>query len=111
MLPDCFGVPDQMFGMGPDDFYGLIGRIAFVATLLEDRLLGLLWALDDEPQATHAGLAATRPAQVGPLDALAPQTHDGRAGASLAGAVSPRVHERPLGRREGMSAVWCTVVP
>lgn len=56
-MPDRFGVPTQMFGQVPDDFYGLI---ALVATLLEDRVLSLLWALDDEPQATHAGLAATR---------------------------------------------------
>lgn len=49
-----------MFGQVPDDFYGLIGRVALVATLLEDRVLGLLWALDNEPQATYAGLAATR---------------------------------------------------
>jgi hypothetical protein len=46
-----------MFGDVPDDFYGLI---ALVATLVEDRVLGLLWALDEEPQATYAGLAATR---------------------------------------------------
>jgi hypothetical protein len=59
-MADRFGVPDQMFGHVPDDFYGLIGRIALVATLLEDRVLGLLWALDEELQATHAGLAATR---------------------------------------------------
>jgi hypothetical protein len=59
-MADRFAVPDQMFGHVPDDFYGLIGRIALVATLLEDRVLGLLWALDEEPQATHAGLAAKR---------------------------------------------------
>lgn len=59
-MPDRFGVPAQMFGQVPDDFYGLIGRVALVATLLEDRVLGLLWALDEEPQGTHAGLAATR---------------------------------------------------
>lgn len=59
-MPDRFGVPDQMFGDVPEDFYGLIGRIALVATLLEDRVLGLLWALDKDPQATHAGLAAAR---------------------------------------------------
>ena len=59
-MPDRFGVPDRIFGPVPDDFYGLVGRITLVATLLEDRVLGLLWALDEEPQATHAGLAATR---------------------------------------------------
>jgi hypothetical protein len=55
-MHDRFGVPDSMFGPVPDDFYGLIGRIALVFTMLEDRLLGLLWALDDE----HAGRPASQ---------------------------------------------------
>ena len=59
-MVDRFGIPDLMFGDVPDDFYGLVGRIALVATLLEDRVLGLLWALDDEPQATHAGLSTSQ---------------------------------------------------
>jgi hypothetical protein len=59
-MPDRFGVPELMFGPVPDDFYSLVGRIALVSTLLEDRVLGLLWALDDESQPTHAGRPASQ---------------------------------------------------
>lgn len=54
-MTDRFGVPDNYFGIVPDDFYGLVGRIGLVAALLDDRILGLLWALDDRPHPTHAG--------------------------------------------------------
>jgi hypothetical protein len=57
-MSDRFGVPDNMFGPVPEDFYALVGRIALVATLVEDRMLGVLWALDDQPQETYAGLPA-----------------------------------------------------
>lgn len=49
-----------MFGQVPDEFYALVGRIALVSTLLEDRMLGLLWALDDQPHPTHAGRPASQ---------------------------------------------------
>lgn len=44
-----------MFGPVPEEFYGLVGRVVMTSTLVEDRTLMLLWALDDEPQPTHAG--------------------------------------------------------
>jgi hypothetical protein len=59
-MSDRFGIPENMFGPVPEDFYALVGRIALVATLVEDRLLAILWALDDEVQPTHAGLSGTR---------------------------------------------------
>ena len=79
-VTDRFGVPDGVFGRVPDDFYGLIGRIALIATLLEDRVLGLLWALDEEPQATHAGLSAGR---LAPMIRQRSKRHAGALGDSL----------------------------
>lgn len=59
-VTDRYGIPENMFGEVPEDFYALVGRIALVSTLVEDRLLGILWALDDQPQPTHAGHSASR---------------------------------------------------
>lgn len=58
-MRDRFGVPESMFGPVPDDFYAVVGRIVLVATLVEDRTLTVLWALDDAPQDTHAGRSAS----------------------------------------------------
>lgn len=44
-----------MFGPVPEAFYGLVGRVVMLSTLVEDRTVMLLWALDDKPQPTHAG--------------------------------------------------------
>src|SRR3954452_2157660 len=49
-----------MFGPVPDDFYGLIGRIALVSTLLEDKIMTMLYSLDTKPHPTYAGLPASR---------------------------------------------------
>lgn len=54
-MADRFGIPETMFGPVDDEFYGLIGRIVMMATLVEDRILALLWSVDDQPQPTHAG--------------------------------------------------------
>ncbi|RYU15551.1 hypothetical protein [Nocardioides iriomotensis] len=54
-MTDQYGVPESMFGPVPEEFYGLVGRVVMVSTLVEDRTLMLLWALDDQPQPTHAG--------------------------------------------------------
>lgn len=54
-MTDQYGVPESMFGPVPEEFYGLVGRVVMLSTLVEDRILMLLWALDDEPQPTHAG--------------------------------------------------------
>jgi hypothetical protein len=44
-----------MFGPVPDDFYGLVGRIALMAALLDDRLLSLARSIRAEPEEEHAG--------------------------------------------------------
>jgi hypothetical protein len=54
-MADRYGIPETMFGPVDDEFYGLMGRIVMAATLVEDRMLMLLWSVDDQPQPTHAG--------------------------------------------------------
>lgn len=54
-MADRYGIPETMFGPVDDEFYGLMGRIVMMATLVEDRVLMLLWSIDDQPQPTHAG--------------------------------------------------------
>lgn len=54
-MKDQYGVPESMFGPVPEEFYGLVGRVVMLSTLVEDRMLMLLWAMDDKPQPTHAG--------------------------------------------------------
>lgn len=58
-MSDRFGVPENMFGLVPDDFYGLVGRIALVSTLLEDKVMTMLYSLDTKPHPTYAGLPAS----------------------------------------------------
>ncbi len=48
-----------MFGAVDEDFYGLVGRVALVASLLEDRLHVLFCALASAPQDRLAGVAGT----------------------------------------------------
>jgi hypothetical protein len=73
-MPDRYGIPDNMFGSVPEDFYALVGRVALVSTMVEDRVLGLLWALDDQDQPTYAGLPASQLSEevTKRLDALEP---------------------------------------
>lgn len=49
-------LPDQFFGVVDPEFYELIGRIVLATTMVEDRVLGIVWALAtrDEPQPTYA---------------------------------------------------------
>lgn len=54
-MADRFGVPENAFGLVPEDFYGLVGRIVMLAALVDDRVLSLLWALDSAPQQEHSG--------------------------------------------------------
>lgn len=54
-MADRYGIAETLFGPVDDEFYGLMGRIVMVATLVEDRVLMLLWSVDTEPQPTHAG--------------------------------------------------------
>ena len=53
-VPDQYGIPDNLFGHVPEEFYALIGRVVMMASYLEDCLLDLLQAMDDAPQITHA---------------------------------------------------------
>lgn len=74
-----------MFGPVPDDFYALVGRIGLVATLVEDRVLGLLWSLDDKPQPTYGGRSA---AELYPLIEERVELHAGELGADLIASIS-----------------------
>lgn len=57
---DRYGVPNRMFGEVPEGFYGLVGRIALLAALLEDRLHVLFCVLDQAPQDRLAGESRTK---------------------------------------------------
>jgi len=59
-MSDRFGVPENMFGPVPDDFYGLVGRIALVSALLEDKVMTMLYSLDTRPHPTYAGLPVSQ---------------------------------------------------
>lgn len=48
-----------MFGPVPEDFYGLVGRVAMVAALLEDRLHVLFCGLAGASQNRMAGESGT----------------------------------------------------
>ena len=54
-MPDSYGIPDQLFGQVPGQFYAVVGRVTMLGALVEQRLLELLWAVDDGPQSQHAG--------------------------------------------------------
>jgi hypothetical protein len=45
---DDYGIPVMFFGAVSEEFYGMVGRVAMVSTLVEDKLLGLVWALDQK---------------------------------------------------------------
>jgi hypothetical protein len=47
---DEFGVPVNMFGPVPKTHYEAVGRVSMVASLLDTKMLHLLWALDDNTQ-------------------------------------------------------------
>jgi hypothetical protein len=53
--PDAFGIPERMFGQVPEGFFGLMGRVAMVAAVLEDRLVTLLTQLTGSHQGKYAG--------------------------------------------------------
>jgi hypothetical protein len=55
LMPDPYGIPDQFFGPVPGQFYAVVGRVTMLGALLEQRLLELLWSVDEEPQELHAG--------------------------------------------------------
>lgn len=55
---DSWGIPDNLFGPVPEEFYAVVGRVAMLAALLDDMMLRLTWALTDEVQSVHAGKVA-----------------------------------------------------
>ncbi len=57
---DRYGIPVSTFGDVPESFYGLVGRVALLAALLEDRLHVLFCALDGAAQERLAGVPGTK---------------------------------------------------
>jgi hypothetical protein len=57
-MGDQYGVPDNMFGHVPEEFYGMVGRVVMVAAVLEMRLWDLATTLDGFDQQKHAGKSA-----------------------------------------------------
>ena len=55
MKEDTYGIPENMFGQVPEVFFGMLGRVVMVASMLELRLLDLLTELDQARQDEHAG--------------------------------------------------------
>jgi hypothetical protein len=55
-VSDPYGIPTNFFGTPPEEFYGLVGRVIMLASLLEQKVLELTWSLDrTQPQNVHAG--------------------------------------------------------
>jgi hypothetical protein len=52
-MPDNAGIPDYFLAPADEQFYAGIGRVCALVSLLESRLLDLLWSLSDEPQSAH----------------------------------------------------------
>jgi hypothetical protein len=48
---DRYGIPGNYFGHVDDDFYGVVGRIVMLASLVELKLFELLCTLDGQPGA------------------------------------------------------------
>ncbi len=55
LVSDAYGIPDNMFGKVPEEFFGMLGRIVMVASFVELRVLDLLTELEQVPQDVHAG--------------------------------------------------------
>ncbi|MGI8415845.1 MAG: hypothetical protein ACR2P2_06470 [Nakamurella sp.] len=53
--PDEFGIPERMFSQVPEGFFGLMGRVAMVAAVLDDRPVTLLTQLTGSHQGKYAG--------------------------------------------------------
>lgn len=53
--PDRFGVPGNMFGAVPDDFYGAMGRIVNLGAMVEHKLCLLVMALGGLEEDVVAG--------------------------------------------------------
>ncbi|UZN02869.1 hypothetical protein [Cellulomonas sp. S1-8] len=71
---DEWGVPNLIFGLHPEAFWGGMGRVASLSALFEDRLLVLLTALRGEPA------DASPPPAMGTLLKRLEDERDARAG-------------------------------
>jgi hypothetical protein len=52
---DGFGVPNNMLGKVPENFYGLLGRVVSITALMEAKLDDLVGTLTDKVQSKFAG--------------------------------------------------------
>lgn len=55
MVSNDGGIPENMFGPVPEDFYRTVGQVVMLAAMVELRLLDLLTELDRSTQDRHAG--------------------------------------------------------
>lgn len=60
MTTDRFGIPDSIFGIHGDDFYGGIGRVAVLSALIEHQALGILQTMTSSLQSEHSRLPANQ---------------------------------------------------
>lgn len=59
MARDRFGIPDDMLGQHPEEFYGAVGRIVTLSALLENGLLAQVEKLKSNAQHSFAKMSAT----------------------------------------------------
>jgi hypothetical protein len=59
-MPISERVPEHLLAPLDDEFYAGIGCVCSLVSLLESRLLDLLWSLSDEPQSAHVNDAPTK---------------------------------------------------
>ncbi len=57
---DRFGVPHSILGQHPDDFYGVIGRVACLSALLEYQVLTVYQTMTNSKQDQHRRLSASQ---------------------------------------------------
>ncbi len=54
-MTDSYGIPDNMFGVLPDELPATIGRIVMLGAVVEEKILQLAWALAQVPQTQYRG--------------------------------------------------------
>ena len=52
---DSYGIPDNMFGVLPDELPAMIGRVVMLGAVVEEKILQLAWALARVPQTQCRG--------------------------------------------------------
>jgi hypothetical protein len=99
---DRYGIPNKTFGLVPEAFYGMVGRVAMLSALLELRLLDLRTELCRAPQDAYTGQSGTT--LIGECRARLPQYEP--AFADTAGVVLGAAREALLKRHEVIHSVW-----